>query len=384
MTQLSRAAILGIAKETVLGTYVAPTSYIPFTKASFVDNYSYIKDESIRANDTTLQGLYQGPMVADWDIECAAYPDAIGPFLRNIIGPDTVVAGVSTTLSASSSVNATSISTTAAIPVGSYIKIDTGTSLEYAKVSASSGSGPYVLTVSSLDSAPTGLLYAHTSGAAVVSTSTHTFAQNFSSKATHSLTVFDTVSTIGYTDVVLSDLDIKIDPKGMTTFSIKAKSQIGTSQSAMTPAFTTLPPSLGWQWQMTNAGASSTRGLSYDVKVARQVETIWSSDGLQSPREIFQGALTASGSYKAIFENQTDLNLYVNNTQLPCTAVLQQPIRDGGGYMSVTMSKSGWSKGQRDWGSQYVQADFDVNGIYNATDGGAMTVVIKNFVTTAY
>jgi hypothetical protein len=152
----------------------------------------------------------------------------------------------------------------------------------------------------------------------------------------------------------------------------------------MTPAFTTLPPSLGWQWNMTNAGAASTRGLSYDVSLARQVEVIWSSDGLQSPREIFQGAFTAQGTYKAIFENATDLNLYINNTQLPCTASLQQPIRDGGGFMSITMNKSGWSKGQRDWGSQYVQADFTLDGIYNTTDAGACTVVVKNFVSTAY
>jgi hypothetical protein len=384
MTQLSRAAILGIAKESVLGTYVAPTSYIPFTKADFVDNYTYIKDESIRANDTMLQGLYQGPMVADWTIDCAAYPDAIGPFLRNIIGPDTLSAGVSTTLSSSSSIGATTLSVAASISAQSYIKVGTGASIEYAKVTAVSGSGPYTLTVTSSDSGPVGLLFAHNSADPVVAASTHTFAQNFASKATHSLTVFDTVNTIGYTDVVLSDLGIKIDPKGMVTFNIKAKSQIGTSQSSMTPAFTTLPPALGYEWNMTNAGGSSTRGLTYDVNVQRQVETIWSSDGLQSPREIFQGALSATGTYKAIFENSTDLNLYANNTQLPCTAALQQPIRDGGGYLAVTMSKTGWSKGQRDWGAQYVGADFTVEGIYNATDAGALTVVVKNFVSSAY
>ena len=92
-------------------------------------------------------------MVGDWTIECHAYPDAIGPFLRNVIGPDTVVAGVSTTLSADSAVSDTSISVAASIASGSYIKIGTGAALEYAKTTAVTGSGPYTLTVTTSDTA---------------------------------------------------------------------------------------------------------------------------------------------------------------------------------------------------------------------------------------
>jgi len=134
---------------------------------------------------------------------------------------------------------------------------------------------------------------------------------------------------------------------------------------------------------MTNAGGASTRGLSYDVNIKRMIDVIHSSDGTQGPREIFQGALTADGSYKAIFENNTDLNLYLNYTKLPAIALMQQPIAQGGSSLAVTMSRSGWIKGKRDMGGT-VQASLNLSGLYNTTDTGAIQAILSNFATSAY
>lgn len=390
MTQLSRLAILGIAKETTAGTYVAPTTYIPFTKADFEDVIGSLKDESYRANDTMLQGLYQGPTHATWDINLHAYPDVIGHFLRGIIGPDTVTAGVSTTVATGgSAIGATTVPSTASIAALTYIRIGTGTTQEYAYVTAVSGSGPYSLTVTSVVGSTTGLTYAHLATEAIVATSSHAFKQSSvpSNKATYSLTVYDTTATLGYSGAVMSDLSVKIDPKNTVTCDAKFTTLPSATQSAMTPTYTALPPSLSWEWSMTNAGASSTRGLSFDVAVKRAVDVIHSSDGTQGPREIFQGALDVDGTYKAIFENQTDLNLYLNNTQSPTTAALQQPASGSNGVgaaLTITMTKSGYPKGKRDLGGNYVQANFSVSGIYNSTDTGAVQATLVNYQSTAY
>jgi hypothetical protein len=135
---------------------------------------------------------------------------------------------------------------------------------------------------------------------------------------------------------------------------------------------------------MTNGGASSTRGLSYDVNIKRTLDSIHSSDGIQGPREIFTGALTADGSYKAIFENQLDIALYQQNSQQPASAVLTQPLAKGGQALTITTSKSGFEKGKRDFGSNYVQGDYTIAGIYNTTDAGAVQVVLTNYVSAAY
>jgi hypothetical protein len=389
VTQLSRLAILGIAKETVAGTYVSPTTYIPFSKADFEDVYTELKDESYRANDTLLQGMYQGPVHATWDINLMAYPDLIGHFFRGIIGPDTVTAGVSTTLAASSVVGATTLSSTASIAALTYIKVGTGAAVEYAYVTAVSGTGPYTLTVTTVVGSAVGLVNAHSSADPLIASSSHKFAQstNPATKATYSLTVYDTTGTLGYAGAAMSDLALKIDPKAAVTLDVKYTTFPGVTQSSMTPTYTALPPILGWEWNMTNAGGASTRGLTLDYAIKRAVEPVHSSDGIQAPREIFQGALEADGTYKAIFENQTDLNLYLNYTQSPTTALLQEPASGTNGMgasLAVTMSKSGFFKGKRDLSSNYVQADFSLSGIYNATDGGAVTATLVNFQSTAY
>lgn len=389
MTALSKSAILGCAKETTPYTYQAPTFYVPFTKADYEDTTAEIKDESYRANDTSLQGLYAGVQDAMWQIDVMSYPDICGHFLRGIIGPDTVTAGVSTTLSSASVAGATTLPVAASIPAQSYIMVDTNTNLEYALVTAVTGTGPYTLTVQGIGTGG-GLQYAHASGATVVAQTTHTFKQPtgnpIAQPPTYSFTVFDTLEATAYVGAKMSDLQLKIDPKSAVSFSLKYASFPYTTQgvSGMTPQYTGYPPAIGWQWVMQNAGATSNRGLTLDLTLKRAVESIHSSDGIQAPREIFAGTLDADATYKAIFDSLTDLNLYLNYTQTAATATLQQPVSAGGASLALTMSKSGWYKGKRDLSTPYVQADFSYSGIYNATDGGAVSAVLKNFQTTAY
>lgn len=382
MTQLSRLATLGLAKEATPGTWLAPTIGIPFTKADFEDVITEIRDESVRGNDTVLQGMYAGPIHCEWNIDVLAYPDLLGHFMCAMIGPDTVTAGVSTTLSSSTIVGATSISTAATIPVGSTIAIDTGTKQEYAVTGTPSGAGPYTIPITT---PATGLTQAHNSSVTVVSQTTHTFKQNPAvALPTYSLTVYDTMQTLSTSWCRLSDLQLKIDPKGAVTFTLKYVSFPSVVQASQTETFSTYDPLLGWSWTMTNAGASSTRGLTLDATVKRATEAIASSDGTQGPREVFAGAIEIDGTYKAIFENQTDLNLYLNYTQTATTAQLQQPVARGGQSLALTMSKSGYYKGKRDLSQPYVQADYSIGGIYNTIDGGAMQAVLKNYQSTAY
>ncbi|MEV6674573.1 phage tail tube protein [Streptomyces sp. NPDC051162] len=381
MTQISRLATLGLAKEATPGTWLAPTVGIPFTKGDYEDMYTEIKDESIRGNDTVLQGMYQGVVHAEWQLDVMAYPDLAGHFLAGIIGPDVVTAGVSTTLSASTTVGATSISTAATIPAGSVIAIDTGTKLEYATTGTPTGAGPYTIPITV---PATGLTQAHNSAVTAVSQTTHVFKQSTTALPTYSLTLYDTTQTISCSYCRLSDLQMKIDPKGAVTASVKYVSFPSVGQTLQTETFSTYDPLLGWSWNMTNGGAASTRGLTYDVTVKRATEAIASSDGTQAPREVFAGPIEVDGTYKAIFENQLDMSLYLNYTQTAATASLQQPVPRGGQSLSITLSKSGWYKGKRDLSTPYVQADFSLSGIYNTTDGGAVQATLKNFQTAAY
>jgi len=376
-----------LAKETTQGTWVTPSYYLACTKMDFEVNYDQLRDESYRANDSNLQGLYQGAGDSSVDLEFNGYPDALGYALR-IIGPDTVTAGVSTTLSSSTLAGATSISTAATIPSGSTIMIDTGTKVEYATTGSPTGSGPYTIPIATPSG---GLTYAHSSAVAVVSQTTHTFKQSSTApKPTYSLTQSNVLEAWGYTGCMLSEVQLKVDPKGIVTCGAKYMGWIPSIQTGpFTPAFSQPAPLLGWQFAMTNAGASSTRGLSYDITLKRPVEAIHASNGSQQPREVFGGVLDADISYKAIYENDNDYNLYLQALQNnPTTMSLVQPVGAGvdaaGSALTITTTQGGWSKGKPDVGGTYVTAGFDISGIYNATDSGSVQAVLKNFVSTAY
>lgn len=396
MTVLSRLGYIALAKEVTQGTYLAPTFFIPTTKPDAEDLYVPLRDESYRNNDTGLQGLYQGPGDSTFDFDLHAYPDALPFLFRAIIGPDTVTAGTSTVLSSNTTANANSIPLTASVPSNSIVRIqDTGgTNTEYVQVGTVTGAGPYTAPITA--GGGTGgntTLYAHTAiGSSVVSQSTHTFKQNPTvAQTSWSFTKYDVATNTlashsrGFPGCKMTELAIKIDPKATVTASAKFIGWLSAEVTdPVSPTFSSVQPALGWQWSMTNAGATSTRGLTYDLTLKRPVEAIHSSDGVQQPRETFQGVFDVTGSYKAIFENDTDLNLYLQYSQQPATATLTQPVVAGGSIITLTTSKSGWNKGKVDLSTVYASADFSLDGIYNSTDGGAFSATVQNFVSTAY
>src|SRR5215469_15157832 len=155
MTLLTRKTSVGLAKETTQGTFVAPVRFVPQVSAKPEDIISPLRDESIQSNDTVLQGIYGGPAYSTFEYSVPhMYPDVLGDLLRAIIGPDTLTAGASTTLSSSSTVGAATIS------VGSTILIDTGANAEYAVTGTPTGAGPFTIPITT---PATGLTKAHAS-----------------------------------------------------------------------------------------------------------------------------------------------------------------------------------------------------------------------------
>lgn len=375
MTTLSRLSFLGFTREVTNGTALAPTVAFPFTKASYETTYGILRDESVRGNDAVLQGLYQGVGDATWDLETHFYPDLAGYFMR-IIGPDTVTGGVTTTTTgAANTAGATVLNTTAALTTGQIIQIGTGLTQEWVTVSVGS-------TASTITPA---LLYTHPAADPVIAQYTHTFAQSSTIRPpSYTFTVYDTIDYRAWPGAMMNELAVKIDPMGTVTFNPKFIAFPEATASSFTDTFNGVQPFLGWQWTVNNAGGASTRGLTMDLTFKRDGSGIHSSNGLQSPRETFVGALELDGAYKAIYENLTDMNLFLNYTQTPTVHTISKPVAKGGESLAFTMSSSGYQKAQRDLSQTYVQSTFDLSAIANTTDGGIVKAVLKNYLSTAF
>lgn len=86
MAKLSALQHFGLAFETVFGTKVVPTVWIPVNSVKPEDDVKKINDEGRRANLTKLHQVYDGVTSSKVDISINAYADAIGYFLKAIIG----------------------------------------------------------------------------------------------------------------------------------------------------------------------------------------------------------------------------------------------------------------------------------------------------------
>jgi hypothetical protein len=390
MTYLSRLTKLGMAKEGTPFTYQAPTVSVPWNTAKFTDGIVPLRDESVRANDSVVQGLNQGPWTTAWELDCNGYADLAGHFFRAMIGPDTVAAGVTTTLAANSAANATSLSLTASVASNSTIQIsDTaGANLEWVSVGTVTGTGPYTAPVTA--GGGTGgnsTRFAHTAaGGSVISQSSHVFTQNrtFSTVwPTYSFTTDDGQDQLGWPGQVMSELQVKIDPKGFITLAPKYMGFPSAAQSTFAYAASAVQPIVGWGWTMANPGASS-RGLTLDFTFKRAIEAIQSSDGTQAPREIFAGAMEIDAAYKAVYDSANDMALFKQYSQGVTSATVTQPAASGGMSLQVSMSKSGYTTGEADAGSPYLQLAQAITGIANTVDAGTCTVTLKNYQSAAY
>ena len=387
MSYLSRLTKLGLAKESVPYTWLTPTFSVAWKTAKFTDVIAALRDESVRADDAILHGLNQGPWTTTWELECDGYADLAGHLFRGIIGPDTVSAGTSTTLQSNTTAGATTLPLTATVPVNTVLQIsDTaGANLEWVAISTVTGSGPFMATVITPAS---GTRFAHTAaGGTVLSQSTHVFTQNRSFSTawpTYSFTTDDGQDQLGWPGQVMSELGIKIDPKGYIGFSPKYTGFPSIAEATFAYAASTVQPVVGWGWTVTNGGASSNRGLTMDLTLKRAVEPIQSSDGTQAPREIFPGAMEIDGSYKAVYDSATDMSQFKTYLQTVTTHLLTQPVTSGGASLQITMNKSGYTTGEVDTSTLYVSLAQNVSGIANTIDTGLTTVTLKNFSTAAY
>lgn len=385
---LSRTAKLGIAAETTDSTYVTPSFTVPFERGTrYRSTITQIYDRTARVTDTDTADIQQGPYWSDWTITSEAYPDWAGWLYRAMIGPDTFTAGTITTFAQSSTAGATSISLTASPPANAVLQLGAGTTLEYAQAGTPTGTGPYLVPITSPAS---GLLYAHASGAAAQSQATHVFKQNRTVGAawpSYSLTTDDGVDQLGWPGCTLGRVRLQVTANGYAKLISDWSGFPPLAEATFTEAQSTAQPPAGWSWGITTAGGASTRGVSLDLALTRVLDVVPTCDGNQGPLVIFPGPMRASGTYKAIYDTPADLNLYRQAIQEPAVWTLSQPVLQGGASITVTLSLSGWTQGAVSLEESYVSASYSLSGIANTTDSpytGVSQVSLSNFVQAAY
>ena len=82
MPQPTSLSFLGVAKETVKGTFVAATDYIPVTSFEPADVIMGLPDQAYRGSMVDEYGLVQGPRYVTYKIAGPVFNDTIGYLLN--------------------------------------------------------------------------------------------------------------------------------------------------------------------------------------------------------------------------------------------------------------------------------------------------------------
>jgi hypothetical protein len=144
-----------------------------------------------------------------------------------------------------------------------------------------------------------------------------------------------------------------------------------------------------WTGVTTIAGSVSTRLAEGNISIKRALSPIFTVDNSQSPYQIFQGAVEVDGSLKLIFEDNTELNYFINNTQPSLDISFSQGSGGTATKVQFTMTKCAFQVAKIDRSKDYVELDVTYKAIANTTDVGASSgyspikVTLQNAKSTA-
>jgi hypothetical protein len=205
----------------------------------------------------------------------------------------------------------------------------------------------------------------------------------------YSFTDFNAYNARIFGGAQIGDIDIKFTAEGLLEYTAMAQGFASTTTTTPTPSFSTVTNVPAWTGVTTIGGTVTAKLSEGNVKISRPLTPIFTVDGNQAPYQIFQGAVSVDGSLKLIFEDDTDLNRYLNNTQPSLDITFTQGTGATLTSVQLHMTKAAFQIAKIDRSKDYVELDVTYKAIANTTDVGAsngyspIKVTLQNAKATA-
>ena len=191
-------------------------------------------------------------------------------------------------------------------------------------------------------------------------------------------------STRQFAGVQFASIDTKFSADALMTYTAKAMGFQSATAANPTPSFSTVTPQAAWTGTVTLASSVTATMAEGNVNITRPVTPIFTVDGNQSPYQLFAGPVTVDGSMLLVFESDTQLNYYLQNTQ-PSLAI---DFQSGTGASLVevkfNMTKAAFTVAKIERSKDYIELNVNYKAIANTTDAGASSgyspvkVTLKN------
>lgn len=387
---------IGIAKETVRGTAVPPTYFLPVMSPAYKPDRAYLPDESLQGS---MVGIYDEIPGLRYDAhgwDQHLYLDSFGLLVQGVLGaPDTVTAApASTTLTAPAAAGATTISTTATIPPGSFITIASGSpgTIETHQTTLVTGAGPYIVTLSFP------LIYDQADGASVTGLTKHQFSLLNNSPSTGnqppSFTISDFAGETNWRQLTAAQLDglnIQGSPEALPKAALTWFANPATVPGANpVPSYTTAESPPGWTAQLLIGGTPIAYVVSWECDLKRGVKPIPAITGTQQYWQYFAGVLASTAKFTVLEDmGQTWLTAFESGA----TETVDLTVYDiqSGWAINLHSSKAKITTASLDRSKEWLEVPLELVLLPTATDalaagGGVSPVVVTvaNAVSATY
>ncbi len=204
---------------------------------------------------------------------------------------------------------------------------------------------------------------------------------------TPSLTLTDydavTASERRYPGCLVSAVTLKFSREtGAFEYSFEAEGLVPAEAAKSVPAFSGTPM-LGWQGSVAFADIANTDLEGAEITLKRTPQLVPGGTTQDPNRGFAGGDLEVTGKMSFYAADDTILGYYRNNTQPKVSLKVDRGVAPARS-IEFLMNKCDIEKVDWDRSGQYVRWDATFRGLYNATDGGPLQVVVKNAVAVVF
>ena len=190
---------------------------------------------------------------------------------------------------------------------------------------------------------------------------------------THSVNDNYVAANQGVAGVKWTDLEIKWTAEGLLEFDAKGTGLSVADQSKPSASMTGVIPTPAWLAVLTLGGVGMSKSNDGSIKFARTNKVIKVLNNTQVPLTVFLSSLMVTGKYKAIMDDETELNRYITNTQPSFLVNFQQGAGAGVQQLQIQCSQAAWDKDPTitQTAGSPIEIEAEFTAIANATDAGA-------------
>lgn len=208
---------------------------------------------------------------------------------------------------------------------------------------------------------------------------THTFKVLNAADPSLTLSDYNAVTERQYAGSVLDELSLKFDTENVMKASAKFQGKASAIGTTTTPTFTQLTPFMGFQLTASIGGTANLNVVGGEVSFKQENKLLFTANNTQDPSKFAAGRMEASGKLTFDVEDESEYLLYTSGNQPSLSLTFAINANTS---LQISFGKIDISKAPIDRSQEFLRVDMDFKALFNSTDNGMATVVLKNNVAT--